>query len=99
MRFAFTWNKSKAKRNANKHKVGFDEAKTVFDDPLLITFPDEAHSETEDRYISLGLSARRRILLVIHTDHETEETVIEIRIISARKVTALERRTYEEGEE
>ncbi len=99
MRLVFKWSASKANHNRKKHKVRFEEAKTVFNDPLLVTFPDEEHSETEDRYISIGLSAARRILLVVHTDHEENETVIEIRIISARKATASERRVYEEDEE
>lgn len=68
-------------------------------DPLLITFPDEEHSTSEERYISIGTSATNKILLVIHTEREaTEETMI-IRIISCRKATASERRTYEEGED
>jgi len=98
MRLVFKWNKNKAKRNLKKHKVGFEEARTIFGDPLLVTFSDEEHSEIEDRSISIGLSTNRRLLLVVHTDQEVEETVIEIRIISARKATPLERRTYEESE-
>jgi len=80
-----------------KHKVTFDEAKTVFNDPLMITFPDEWHSTTEERQISIGLSASRRLLLVVHTGREETASSIVIRIISCRKATASERRTYEEG--
>ena len=95
----FEWDEEKAKANLKKHKVGFEEAKTVFNDPLLITFADEEHSEAEDRYISIGTSAPNKVLLVIHTERETAEDTLIIRIISCRKATASERKTYEEGED
>lgn len=81
----------------NKHKVSFEESKTLFNDPFLITFLDERQSDTEERYIGIGISAHNRLLLVIHTDRrETADDVI-IRIISCRKATPSERRAYEEG--
>ena len=99
MEIIIEWDAIKARANLKKHKVSFEEAKTVFNDPLLITFPDEEHSETEERFISIGMSVTSRILLVVHTEREVTEEIIMIRIISCRKATALERRIYEEGEE
>jgi len=90
----FEWDDDKGKANLKKHKVGFAEAKTVFNDPLLITFLDDEHSKEEDRLISIGTSSSSRILLAVHT--ERKENVI--RIISCRKATASERKRYEESE-
>jgi uncharacterized DUF497 family protein len=87
----FEWDQDKAKRNLSKHKVDFDEAATVFGDSLSSTFPDPAHSIDEDRYITIGTSGRGRVLIVSHTDRQGR-----IRIISARKATPRERRSYEE---
>ena len=95
MDLLFEWDANKA--NLNKHKVSFEEAKTVLNDPLLITFPDEEHSKVEDRFISIGMSAMRRLLLVVHTEHEATKKSIVIRLISCRKTMASERRVYEEG--
>ncbi len=91
----FEWDRNKAERNIRKHKIPFEEAKTVFNDPFLITFQDEFHSTEEDRCISIGRSASNRALLVVHTEQmETEKTTI--RIISCRKTTSTERKIYEE---
>lgn len=96
MELIFEWDANKAKYNMRKHKVSFDEAKTIFNDPYLVTYPDEFHSDSEDRYISIGYSTRDRILLAVHTEYqETEETFV-IRIISCRKATPSERKYYEE---
>ncbi len=75
-----------------KHGIGFHEAATVLEDPLSTTFPDPDHSEAEERLITVGMSARKRLLVVAHT-----EVGDVIRIISARHVTRRERRYYEEG--
>ena len=99
MELLFEWDENKARENLKKHKVSFEEAKTVFNDPLLITFPDEEHSGTEDRYISIGTSAPNKVLLVIHTERETAEDTLIIRLISCRKATASEQKTYEEGKD
>ena len=96
MRIIFEWDAKKARINVDKHKVSFDEARTVFHDPLLLTFPDEFHSETEERFISIGLSDRERILLVVHTEQDEKDDQIIIRIISCRKATKSEQKTYEE---
>ena len=87
------WDDQKAKGNRQKHGINFEEASTVFDDPLFITFLDVEHSTDEERYITLGLSAGKRLLLIAHTDREGA-----IRIISARKATKNEQRVYEESE-
>jgi hypothetical protein len=92
MHLRFEWDPGKAEVNLKKHRVSFDEASTVFDDPLFITFLDEEHSIGEERYITMGLSKGGNLLLVAHTDRGGR-----IRIISAREATRNERRFYEEG--
>ena len=99
MELIFEWSADKARINLNKHKVSFEEAKTVFNDPLLLTFFDGYHSEVEERYISIGCSARGRTLLVVHTERTVTETSLTIRIISCRKVTPSERKTYEKSKD
>ncbi len=88
----FEWDEDKAERNQKKHKITFGEAATVFGDPLSITFADPDHSIEEDRFITIGTSIRNRLLIVSHTDRGGDR----IRIISARKTTPRERKTYEE---
>ena len=88
----FTWDAAKAKRNLSKHGVSFDEASTVFRDPLAVIFQDHDHSVGETREIILGQSLPGRVLLVSFV--ELSEAV---RIISARRADARERQTYEEG--
>ena len=68
MELVFEWDVKKAKANFNKHKVGFEEAKTIFNDPLLLTFPDDEHLEADERFISIGMSASNRVLLAVHTE-------------------------------
>ena len=92
MKLTFEWDEGKARENLRKHKVEFDEGKSIFNDPFLLTFPDLDNSGNEARYISIGLSDRDRILLLIHTDRHGR-----IRIISCRKATTRERRYHEEG--
>ncbi len=87
----FTWDLKKAAANLRKHGIDFREAATVFDDPLSTTFPDEDHSAAEQRFLTIGASMRRRVLVIAHT--EERET---IRIISARLATRREQRFYEE---
>ena len=98
MEFIFEWDARKARTNLEKHKVSFDEAQTIFVDPLLVTFPDELHSETEERFISIGMSMQERVSLVVHTEREEIGERIVIRIISCRKATFSERKIYEEKE-
>jgi uncharacterized protein len=63
MKTVFEWDESKARSNFEKHKISFDEASTIFTDPLLITFVDNFHSDKEERFISIGLSEKNRVLL------------------------------------
>lgn len=88
----FEWNPDKAALNLEKHGVSFQEAATVFNDPLSMTFPDPDHSIGESRYVIIGLSRFGQLLVVAHTDRETK-----VRIISARKATRQERSFYEQG--
>jgi uncharacterized DUF497 family protein len=94
MSLEFEWDDDKAKANVKKHGVSFEEASSVFGDPLSLTIPDPLHSEEEDRFITLGASQRRRLLVVVSTDRSDR-----IRIISARVATRRERKNYEEGTE
>ena len=90
--YEFEWDEAKADYNTRTHGVSFAEAASVFDDPLLVTVPDDEHSDEEDRGFSLGHSSQRRLLAVSWT-LRGEET---IRIISARLASPRERRTYSE---
>jgi hypothetical protein len=97
MKLLFEWDEKKAFLNLKKHQVSFEEAKTVFNDPLLLTYHDTFHSEQEERFIDIGLSVQRRLLLVVHTEKTIQNDTVIIRIISCRKATALERKNYESG--
>jgi hypothetical protein len=91
-RLAFEFDPAKAASNLTKHGVSFDEAVTVFDDPLSSTLPDDQHSEDERRFITVGLSTKQRLLFVVYT-----ETDSRIRLIGARLTTATEREQYEQS--
>lgn len=93
MELTFEWDAEKAEGNIRKHKVSFEEAKTVFGDPFLMTFADPEHSTGEQRYLNIGTSSKGRVLVVIHTERDAN-----IRIISCRKATPKERRAYEEAD-
>ncbi len=88
----FEWDDNKAASNFLKHSILFGEAQTVFDDPLYVDFYDPDHSDSEERYLIVGKSDRNRLLIVSYTERTDS-----IRIISAREVTKLERKSYEEG--
>ena len=87
----FEWSGTKAEANRRKHGVTFEEALTVFRDPLSRTIPDPDHSESEQRFVTLGLSTRHRLIAVVHTDREDR-----VRLISARRATRNEQRNYRE---
>ena len=87
----FEWDPKKAALNRRKHGISFDEAATVFGDLLGTTLPDPDHSLAEDRYITIGMSNRRRLVMVAHTERRQR-----IRIVSARELTRSEREAYEE---
>jgi uncharacterized DUF497 family protein len=87
----FEWDFEKARTNLRKHGVSFEEAASVFGDWRHITRPDPQHSTDEDRFVTIGMSTRDRLLVVIDTDRQDR-----IRIISARLANRLEKETYEE---
>ena len=89
----FEWDSEKAASNLAKHSVSFDEASTVFGDPLATTIADPDHSIDEQRFLTTGLSTQQRVVIVWHTEREEV-----IRTIGAREATPRERRIYESGE-
>ncbi len=91
MGLRFEWDEQKAKRNLKKHGVSFEEAATVFGDPLSMTIADPLHSTVEQRWVTMGLTHRRRLVVVVHTSRGST-----IRLISARKAARREKRAYEE---
>ena len=91
MGLKFKWDKRKTEINRKKHNISFEEASTVFADLLSLTIPNPLHSVNEERKVIMGYSEKQRLLVVVHT--EKQDT---IRIISARKATAYERKIYEE---
>jgi uncharacterized DUF497 family protein len=93
---SFDWEPAKGRSNLKKHGVSFDEAQTVFMDEDALLRADDEHSSDEDRFVLLGLSTRLRIVLVCHCYRQDDEV---IRIISARKAAASERRQYDERRE
>jgi len=88
----FEWDSKKATENIQKHGVAFQDAATVFGDPLAITFDDPDHSLSEVRHITFGLSLQKRLIVVSHTERGDRS-----RIISARLMDRKERKIYEEG--
>lgn len=91
MALTFEWDEKKARSNAGKHGISFDEGSTVFGDPLSLTIPDPSHSEVEERFVTMGSSHRGKLLVVVHTERGDN-----IRIISARPANRRERKAYEE---
>lgn len=91
MGYSFEWDAKKAQANLSKHGVSFAEAVTVFGDPLAMNMPDPDHSDSEQRFIVLGMSDRFRLLVVSYTERPPRT-----RIISARLATRKERKQYEE---
>lgn len=89
----FQFDPNKASSNFQKHGVSFEEAVTVFGDPLAVTIDDPDHSVGEFRYVTIGLSHLQRLLVVVHTAREEQ-----VRLISARLATRSEKKRYEFGE-
>jgi uncharacterized DUF497 family protein len=87
----FEWDPAKARQNSRKHRITFQEAVTVFGDPLALTYSDPDHSISEMRFITVGVSSAGRVLVVAHMDRNEN-----FRIISAREATRGERNDYEE---
>ena len=90
MAYTFEWHAAKAAANVRKHGVAFDDASTVFADPLALLMPDPDHSEGEERYVLLGMSSRPRLLVVAFSERPPRT-----RVISARRASRFERRRYE----
>ena len=88
----YEWDPRKAKENLRKHGISFEEAATVFLDPMALTFPDPDHSDEEDREITIGITTKHRVVFVSQCQQGYR-----IRLISARKATRKERKQYEEG--
>jgi uncharacterized protein len=88
----FEWDPEKAAATTRRRGLSFAEAASVLDDPLSTTFPDQAHSDEEARFVTIGTSRRGRVLVVAHTEREEN-----IRIISAPRATRREREFYEQG--
>jgi hypothetical protein len=86
----FEWNPEKAARNLAKHGVSFDEASTVFGDPLAGTIPDPRHSVEEQRFVTIGHSADGSLIVVVHVERDRRT-----RIINARRAGRRERKKYE----
>jgi uncharacterized protein len=88
----FEWDPEKAQRNLTKHGISFDEAASVFGDPLALTIDDPDHSREERRFLTTGVTKSQRLVVVAHTDRNEG-----VRIISAREATRGERKQYESG--
>jgi uncharacterized DUF497 family protein len=93
----FAWDPAKATSNVAKHGVAFAQAASVFADALALTVFDEAHSEFEERWFTLGRDSRGKLLAVAHTYTAAGPHTTQVRIISAREATRAERRQYEDG--
>ncbi len=92
MGLVFEWDDEKAQKNFRKHGVTFEEATTIFGDPLSLTIDDPLHSKGEHRFVTIGQSVRQRTLVVVHTDRGNH-----VRVISARVAARKEREQYEEA--
>ena len=88
----YEWDQEKAASNLEKHEVSFEEAASVFSDPLYIDFYDPDHSVDEHRYLIMGQSTAGRLLIVSYTERDDV-----VRLISAREMSSSERNAYEEG--
>jgi len=97
MRYDFEWDIKKARANVRKHKISFERAATIFRDPELLSIPDDEHSETGERWITIGMDEKGSLIVVSHTFAAISRKLARIRIISARKATNREINQYEEG--
>ncbi len=95
--YHFEWDPAKAAGNRRRHGVGFEQAATVFKDPLALSLFDEDHSETQERWVTLGQAENDKLVVVVHTYQEIDTKNAAVRIISARPATKHEQRQYETG--
>jgi uncharacterized DUF497 family protein len=98
LRYIFAWDPRKAKDNLRNHRISFERAATIFRDPQALSIFDAAHSDEEDRWITLGLDRSGSVLVVVHTFHQIDAASCQIRIISAWRATTKETRQYQEGQ-
>jgi uncharacterized DUF497 family protein len=98
MRIDFDWDSSEATINSTKHSVTFEEAMTVFRDPLNLSIFDTDHSVDEERWITLGLTSSGNLLVVVHTWIDVNSDYARVRIISARRPTRNEARRYHKSQ-
>lgn len=96
LEYEFEWDPTKARANQKKHGVSFEEAAGLFLDPHASSLFDHSHAKREERWITLGASRKGRLLVIVHTFEDVGEARHRVRIISARRATKRERRTYEE---
>ncbi len=95
-KYVFEWDHAKALSNKEKHGVSFDEAAAVFLDARALSLFDEEHSEHEERWVTMGISGKGRLLVAIHTFRQENQATAFIRIISCRKASGYETTTYGE---
>jgi uncharacterized protein len=96
MRYDFEWDPPKAEANQEKHGVRFEEGATVFQDPRALTLYDDEHQESEDRWITLGISKLGRLVVVCHTYRTETEASVRTRIFSCRRATKTELQKYKD---
>ena len=94
MNYNFEWDPNKAKLNREKHKVNFEEAATIFHDPIALTIYDPDHSKAEDRWLTIGISKNGKLLVTCHTYKQEDKKSVNIRTFSSRKATSFERKQY-----
>jgi len=99
MQYHFQWGAKKAFSNHQKHNIHFRDAVQVFRDPLAMTLFDQDHSETEDRWVTLGQLPTGKLLVVSHMFEQIDVNMVIIRMISARPATKHESRQYQEGDQ
>ena len=95
--FQFEWDDGKANANARKHGVTFELAASLFFDPSLLTIADVEHSETEERWLSIGIASNGVLLTAAYLWSEDDQSAVKIRIISARRATQTESEQYRQG--
>ena len=92
----FLWDPAKATYNQSKHGVSFDEATSVFDDPLASSIVDPASPAGEERWVTIGFNRAQRLFVVVHTHNDVTDDIIVVRMISARNASKNERKQYEQ---
>ena len=92
--YNFEWDPEKATSNHDKHGISFEEAATVFRDPIALSIYDDEHSENEERWITIGISNTGRLIVVCHTFQKHDKNTVSIRIFSSRKATKRETKQY-----